>query len=141
MNLFDTNVLLYAMDANSPHHQPSREAIESALTGPQGVAFAWLAVVGFLRLSTKKGILAAPLSVEQALGVLDEWLAHPNARLLHPGERHADLLARLLLSVGTGGNLTNDAHLAALAIEHGAKMVSYDNDFKRFSGLQFQLLS
>ena len=69
-----------------------------------------------------------------------DWLAAPAVTLLHPGEQHLPLLARLLIGAGTAGNLTNDAHLAALAIEHGATLVSFDRDFARFAGLSFELL-
>lgn len=141
MKLIDTNILLYAIDFDSPYHPQSRSCIEAAMASPQGMALAWLALVGFVRLSTKKGILKESLTVAQALRLVDEWLAHPNTHVLQPGERHADIFARLLLDVGTTGNLTNDAHLAALAIEHHAEVATFDRDFQRFSGLQFQLLT
>lgn len=80
--------------------------------------------------------LPRPLSVEDALGVVDRWLGQPRAQAVHPGERHAEILGRLLESAGTGGNLTTDAHLAALAIEHGATILSFDRDFARFDGVR-----
>lgn len=140
MKLADTNVLLYAMNFDSPHNQQSLQWIEETLAQPPGMALAWNSIVGFIRMSTRKGLLPSPLPVEQALAVVDDWLAHPNTHIVQPGERHADLLARLLLSVGTAGNLTNDAHLAAIAIEHNVEMVSFDRDFQRFPGLKFHLL-
>lgn len=81
------------------------------------------------------------MPVDQALGVVDEWLSHPRVRILQPGPRHAGILGRLLVAAGTAGNLTNDAHLAALAIEHNAEVGTFDRDFKRFAGLRFQLLA
>ena len=141
MKLVDTNVLLYAVDADSPHHKQSLTWIEETLSAGPGMAMAWIAIVGFVRLSTRRGILRMPLSVVQSLASVDDWLCHPNAHILHPGQRHADLFARLLLAAGTAGNLTNDAHLAALAIEHDAEICTFDRDFKRFSGLKFQLIS
>jgi uncharacterized protein len=141
MKLADTNIFIYAVDEDSPHHEASKNWIESTLGSDDGLALAWLALAGFVRLSTKNGILRKSLTVADALGLVDDWLAHPNTRVLHPGERHADIFSRLLLVAGTGGNLTNDAHLAALAIEHHAELASFDRDFKRFSGLQFQLLT
>ena len=76
-----------------------------------------------------------------ALGLMDSWLSHPRARILQPTERHADILARLLLAAGTAGTLTNDAHLAALAIEHNATLGTFDKDFKRFPNIRFDLLT
>jgi uncharacterized protein len=141
MKLADTNILVYAADADSPHHVTSRDWIELTLSNPSGMGLAWLSVIGFIRLATHPRISKTPRSVPQALGYVHEWLAHPNAHILQPTARHADILARLLLTVGTAGNLTNDAHLAALAIEHHAEIVTFDRDFKRFSGLKFQLLT
>ena len=141
MRLPDTNVLLYAVNSRSPQHDVARRWIESAMVDPQGVGMAWLVLVGFLRLSTRTGILPQPLPVADALSVLDDWLSQPRVSVVAPGERHAGILGRLLLSAGTAGNLTNDAHLAALAIEHNAEVGSFDRDFKRFAGLRFQLLA
>ena len=75
------------------------------------------------------------------MAAVRDWLAAPGARVLHPTERHEPILSRLLLGAGTGGNLTTDAHLAALAIEHGATLGSFDRDFERFAGLDFEALS
>ena len=94
-------------------------------------------MTGFLRLSTRRGIFAHPLSAEDALAFMDEWLAHPHVNLLLPGERHAALLGRLLIGAGRGGNLVSHAHLAAIAIEHGAILGSFETAFERFAGLHF----
>lgn len=141
MKLADTNILLYAVDRDGVHYDGAKRWIENTLNSESGLALAWLALVGFVRLATRQGILKVPLTVAQALTVQDEWLLHPRVKILQPGQRHADIFARLLLTVGTAGNLTNDAHLAALAIEHHAEMVSFDRDFKRFPGLKFHHLS
>jgi toxin-antitoxin system PIN domain toxin len=95
--------------------------------------------VGFLRLSTRRGIFPRPLSVEDAVRVIAHWLGHPRAQVAHPGERHAEILGRLLKPAGTAGNLTTDAHLAALAVEHGATVLSFDRDFARFAGARWTL--
>lgn len=105
------------------------------------MGFAWVALLGFVRLATRRGIFPKPLAVEDALSVVRAWIEEPRASLLHPTERHSLLLARLLIPAGTGGNLTTDAHLAALAIEHGATLGSFDRDFERFSGLAFEALT
>jgi len=141
MKLADTNILLYAVDRDGVHYDTAKSWIEDTLNSASCLALAWLALVGFVRLATRPGILKIPLTVAEALSVQDEWLAHPHVKIIQPGQRHADIFARLLLTVGSAGNLTNDAHLAALAIEHHAEMVSFDRDFKRFAGLKFLHLS
>lgn len=140
MKLPDVNVLLYATNAASPAHEHARDWLTSAIDAAEGVGFAWIALVGFLRLSTKRGIFETPLRVEEAIATANDWFAAPRVRLLEPAERHWSLLSRLLIGAGTAGNLTNDAHLASIAIEHGATLVSYDRDFERFAGLDFELL-
>jgi toxin-antitoxin system PIN domain toxin len=100
-----------------------------------------MALLGFLRLCTRTGIFAKPLGIDHALAVVDVWLSQPNASILHPTDRHAGVLGRLLLGAGAAGNLVSDAHLAALAIEHGADLGTFDRDFARFAGLRLQLLN
>ncbi|GMV45583.1 MAG: ribonuclease VapC37 [Pseudomonadota bacterium] len=140
MKLVDTNVLLHAVNADSPEHAVARACLEEGLSEHAGIGFAWLALIGFVRLATRRGILARPLAAEDALAVVDDWLAAANARLLEATPRHWPILRRLLVGAGSAGNLANDVHLAALAIEHGAVLVSFDRDFERFSGLRFELL-
>lgn len=99
-----------------------------------------MALLGFIRLSTRRGIFPKPLAVEDAVSLVQTWLSHERASVLHPSERHLSILARFLVGAQTAGNLTTDAHLAALAIEHGATLGSFDADFERFSGLRFDAL-
>lgn len=140
MILPDVNVLLYAVNTGAPKHQEARVALEDAYAaGP--VAMPWPVLLGFLRLSTRTGILPRPLTVEQGLAVMQAWLAHPATVQLNPGPHHAAILARLLLAAGVGGPLVSDAHLAALAIEHQATLMTYDRDFRRFAGLNATLLN
>ncbi|MFV0679402.1 type II toxin-antitoxin system VapC family toxin [Ottowia sp.] len=141
MKLPDTNLLLYATNPLSPHHEMARALLDAAVREPNGVGLAWLPLIGFVRLSTMARVMENPLSVADALADVQGWLDHPNARLLQPGVRHMDILARLLLEAGTAGNLTSDAHIAAIAIEHGAEVITFDKDFARFTGLRYQLLS
>lgn len=140
MKLVDTNVLLFAVNADAREHAVARAALEDGLSDDAGVGFAWLALVGFIRLATRSGILARPLGAEDAFGVVDDWLGAPHARVLEATPRHWPILRRLLLGAGMAGSLSNDAHLAALAIEHGATLVSFDHDFERFAGLRFERL-
>lgn len=140
MKLPDLNVLLHAVNTAGPGHPVARDWLVRAFNEPAGVGLSWTALLGFIRLSTMRGILAKPMGVEDALAVVRDWLAAPGARVLHPTERHEPILSRLLIGAGTGGNLTTDAHLAALAIEHGATLASFDRDFARFAGLDFEPL-
>jgi len=141
MKLPDTNVLLYAVNRSAPQQPAAVRWLGEAFDGEAGVALSWVALLGFIRIATRQGILPQPLSIESAFQVVDQWLSHPMARVVHPGARHAALLGRFLLGAGSAGNLTNDAHLAALAIEHGATLGSFDRDFTRFAGLDFVLLA
>lgn len=140
MKLPDTNVLLYAVDAQAAQHGKAVAWLEAAYASPNGVGFAWLALIAFIRLTTRQGILPKPLSVDEALGLVRDWLAHSRARILQPTDAHERVFGDLLRAVGKAGNLTNDAHLAALAIEHGATLASFDRDFDRFDGLDFERL-
>jgi len=137
MKLVDANVLLYASNASIRQHDNSRRWLDSSLSGGATVGFAWLALTAFIRISTRSGVLPSPLSVDQAMTSVHGWLAQPAARVLTPTARHAFVLRDLLSHVGTGGNLVNDAHLAALAIEHRAEIISYDTDFGRFPGVRW----
>ena len=140
MKLPDVNVLLYAANEASAEHQEARSWLESAFNDAGGVGLAWVALLGFIRLSTRRGIFPKPLTVEDAISVVQTWLTHERATVLHPSDRHVSILARLLVGAQAAGNLTTDAHLAALAIEHGATLASFDADFERFSGLRFEAL-
>lgn len=137
MRLLDLNLLVYAMDASSPRHEPARNWLDETLSGAATVAFAWHVLVGFIRLSTRSAVFARPLTVDESLDVVDGWLQQPCVTVVHPTERHAGVLRGLLAPLGAAGNLTSDAHLAALAIEHGAQLCSTDVDFSRFSGVQW----
>jgi len=119
VKLLDTNLLVYAYDRGSPHHEQARAWLESSLGARETVAFTWQTLLGFLRLTTSARIMAHPRPAAEVLDLIDDWLALPISTLLHPTRRHTPVL-RDLLARGTAGNLVPDAHLAALAIEHGA---------------------
>lgn len=137
MKLPDANLLLYAVDHASPHHDLARGWLEKRLSGSETIAFAWAGLLAFVRLSTQARVFSSPLTVDQALDLVDSWLAQPCATVIHPTDRHSALLRELLGPLGTAGNLTTDAHLAALALEHGAELCSADADFSRFPGLRW----
>ena len=141
MILPDVNVLVHAVNVGVAQHATARAALQHAFENDQ-VALAWAAMLGFLRLTTRPGILARPLPVEAALDMLRRWSAHPSALVIQPTTDHASVLSRLLLGLGQGqgGNIVSDAHLAALAIEHGATLLTFDRDFDRFTGLKVKRL-
>lgn len=136
MILVDANVLIYAVDADSPHHRFARRWLESAFSGTTPVGLAWIVILAFLRLTTRPGILRKPLPPEQAMAFVGEWLALPFVEAVGPGAGHWHILRKLLADSGTAGNLTSDAHLAAMALERGASICSNDRDFERFPGIE-----
>jgi uncharacterized protein len=137
MRLVDANVLLYAVNSASEHHEASRNWLDNALSGSDIVGFAWVPLLAFARLTTKHGLFPTPMNPDDAMAQIRDWCAAPSAVMVNPTARHADVLSGLISGVGTGGNLVNDAHLAALAIEHRARIVTYDNDFGRFDGVRW----
>lgn len=140
MKLPDVNVLVHAGNPQAAQHQLARAWLTEAGNGREALALTWIVLLGFIRLSTRAGIYARPLPVVQAMNSVRDWLAAPAAVLVQPGPLHLDILASLLTRAGTAGNLTTDAHIAAVAVEHGATVVSFDRDFGRFDGLQFEQL-
>ncbi|MFN0313819.1 MAG: type II toxin-antitoxin system VapC family toxin, partial [Burkholderiales bacterium] len=135
MILLDANLLIYAIDADSPHHKPARRWLEKTLSSGTRVGLPWIVVLAFVRITTRSGILRHPLAIAQAAGFIDDWLAQPYVTFIGPSDGHWPILKNLLVAGGAAGNLTSDAHLAALAIEHGYEIASSDNDFRRFTGV------
>ncbi|HEU0103317.1 MAG TPA: type II toxin-antitoxin system VapC family toxin [Mycobacteriales bacterium] len=137
MKLVDLNLLIYAVDTSSPRHEQARPWLEAVLSGRETVALPWVVLLGFLRLSTRSAVFASPLTADEALDVVEGWLDQPVVTIVHAGSRHLAVLRELLLAFGTAGNVVTDAHLAALAIEHGAELCSADADFSRFPGVRW----
>lgn len=135
MILVDANVLLYAVNEDADLHEASHGWFEAALNGREPIGFSWPVLLAFLRLSTKVGLFPDPLTVDIATAHVEAWLAQQPSMVIEPTSRHLQVLAGLLKQTGTGGNLVSDAHLAALAVEHAATVVTYDNDFGRFPGV------
>ena len=138
MKLVDVNVLLYAVNRKAPLHGIVRPWWEAALSDEEPVALAWIVLLGFLRLATNARVFPEPLTPEQAMERVGAWVNHPKTRLVKETEEHWRILKELLDETGTAGNLTTDAHLAALAISHGATLVSCDADFGRFPHLRWE---
>lgn len=136
MWLVDANVLIYSANEDAPQHRQCRGWIDTALQNPEPVGFAWIALLAFLRIVTNPSTLPNPLTVAEATAQVKAWLTAPSALIVEPTSRHADVLAGLLGESGTAGNLVSDAHLAALAVEHSATIVTFDRDFGRFAGVR-----
>jgi|SRR5271157_96496 len=137
MIVVDANLLLYAHDAGSVHHQAARQWLENTLSGDEPVGFAWVALLAFLRVGTNPRLRKDAPTIEEAAAIVAGWLARPTITLLNPGERHWQILRDMMTKGQARGPLVTDAHLAALAIEHGAALATTDRDFARFPGLKF----
>jgi toxin-antitoxin system PIN domain toxin len=135
--IVDANVLLYAVDEGSPFHQPSKTWLERALNGPVRIGLPWNSLCAFVRISTHPRASANPLAVSEAWQFVEEWLQAEPAWIPVPTARHAQVFQELLMKGDLRGNLVTDAHLAALAIEHGVGVCSVDSDFARFPKLEW----
>ena len=122
----------------SPQHEKARQWWTECLQGNEGVALAWVVILGFVRIATHPKVFASPMPVEGALGRVEEWLALPHVYLVHPSASHFQTWAGLLNQLGTAADLTTDAHIAALAIERGLVLHTTDADFSRFQGLKWK---
>jgi len=137
MILCDANLLLYAYDSSSPSHDRSRRWLEASLSGQQPFGLAWSTLLAFLRITTNPRAVQSPLSLADASAIVSSWLQVPSVVVPSPGPRHWEILQEVLRAAQARGPLVRDAHLAALAIEHGAELASADRDFARFEGLRF----
>jgi toxin-antitoxin system PIN domain toxin len=134
----DVNLLVYAYNRQAPRHVQARRWWESTVNGSVPVGIPWAVSCGFIRIMTHSAVLDPPLPVERAVGLVCSWFEWPVVQVLDPGPRHLEILSRLLAALGVGGNLTTDAHLAAIAIEHQCEIHSNDTDFGRFPGLRWR---
>lgn len=135
--LVDANVLLYAIDEDSPFHAVARDWLEAALNGTRRVGIPWSTISAFARIATHPRALHSPLTPIEAWGYIDEWLDAPAAWVPGPGHGHRQIFGRLLRDLDLRANLVSDAALAALCIEHGLQMVSADSDFARFTEIDW----
>ena len=136
MILVDANLLIYAYDSSCRSHQQALAWLEEILSGAEPVCLAWQTVLAFLRIGTHPRIFSRPMLLDEAVRHVDSWFRQPATRLVQPTERHWPILSRLLPDAQARGPLVMDAHLAALAIEHGATLCTTDRDFSRFPGLR-----
>lgn len=138
MKVVDLNVLIYATDSTSANHAVARTWLDHAMSSTETIGIPTQVAVGFVRLTTSARVMTDPLDVTTSVSILNGWLRRPNVTTPAPTARHYDLIGDLLEPLGTAGNLVTDAHLAALSIEHGAELCSFDHDFGRFSGVLWE---
>lgn len=134
----DINLLLYAHNEAAPYHASARKWWSNCLNNSEPVALPWIVSLGFIRLTTHPRVLTDPLSPEQAIDYVSSWMVRPNVLVIEPGKTFHTHFFGYLKALGTGGNLTTDAYLAALAVEHQAELHSNDTDFYRFNGLRWR---
>lgn len=138
MILPDVNLPIHAYNRDSAQHALAEKWWEQALDGQFGpIGLTWVTILGFIRIVTSRSVLERPLHVEDAVEIARTWLQQDAVHIVTPGEQHAVMLFRLLTELGTAGNLTTDAHLAALALEYRAQVAGTDTDFARFHGLRW----
>ena len=138
MILVDANLLLYAEDSRSPHHSRARSWWDGHLSGVDPVGLCWLVINAFIRIGTNPRVFEHPLSLDQAISRVQSWIGQPCTRLIHPTERHWVVFQEMLTAGQASANLVPDAHLAALALEHGCELYSSDSDFSRFPRLKWR---
>ena len=138
MILIDANILLYAEDSLSPHHNRAREWWDARLSGNEPVYLCWMVLAAFIRIGTNRRVFKNPLTLDDAVKRVESWLDQPCTRVIYPTRNHWTILKEMLLQGKARANLVTDAHLAALAIEHGCELNSTDADFSRFPGLRWK---
>lgn len=136
MIIVDANLLIYAYTATSQQHAAAKAWLEPALSGSESVGLPWSSVHAFLRITTQSSLFENPFTMEEALEIVEEWLAQPQVTMVVPGRRYQEIFLGLVRDGQVRGNLVMDAHLAALTIEQAATLVSTDRDFLRFPSLR-----
>jgi len=131
--LVDANILLFAVDSSSVFHARAHRWLTDQLNGPRRVAFPWLSLSAFVRISTHSRASANPLTPAQAWQHVEDWLSCDTAWIPNPTEQHSRVFGGLITKYELRGNLVTDGHLATLAIEHGLTLYSADTDFARFT--------
>lgn len=136
MILPDVNLLLYAYNLDAPEHKPASAWLRSMFEGDEQLCLSWHTILGFLRISTSLRIFPNPYSAGEALQIVSDMIENPNTIILRPDTGHIQIFKRLVREAGISGARLMDAHVAALAIEHGAKVATVDRDFRLFDGLK-----
>jgi toxin-antitoxin system PIN domain toxin len=131
--IVDANLLLYSIDATSAHFERTHDWLVNRLNGDERVGLPWPSLTAFLRIATHPRASARPLTPDRAWSFVEAWLRAGPAWIPQPTDRHGSILGALLRKYRIGGNLIPDAHLTALAVEHGVAIASADTDFARFT--------
>jgi toxin-antitoxin system PIN domain toxin len=134
----DANILLYAEDSLNPLNRRARKWWDARLSGSESVCLCWIVLSAFIRIGTSPRVFEHPLSLEQAISRVQSWLDQPCTRIIRPTQNHFTIFKQMLLEGQAVANLVTDAHLAALAIEHGCELASTDSDFSRFPKLKWK---
>jgi toxin-antitoxin system PIN domain toxin len=134
--LCDANLLLYAYNVDAAGHAKAKVWLEGELSSPSLFCFSWQTITAFIRISTNHRAFPRPLSIGEAVTIVSSWLNRPQCRVLAETEQYWAIFAEVLAKEKAVGHLVMDAHLAALAVEHGATLATTDRDFARFSGLR-----
>lgn len=132
----DINLLLYSTFSSYPQHASAKAWWDGVLSSTNSVRIGHVVILGFLRIATNARVFSTPLTIEQAVQVVDAWLDQPNVELIAPAVAHWDNFKTMLASGAVGGNLTTDAHIAALASDYGLVIYSNDTDFARFPNIK-----
>lgn len=137
MIVLDANILLYAYDSNSPHHQKARAWIEQTFSSGESIGLPWQTIAAFLRISTNPKLAGRRFTAGEAMETVYAWLEQPNVRPVEPGDDHWLLFRQMIIEGQASGALLTDAELAALTIEYGGVLHTTDRDFARFPGLRW----
>jgi len=140
VTLADVNVLVYAFRHDAAHHATSRAWLDGVVAGNSRFAVSKLALAAFVRIVTNRRSYPRPTPATDAFAFCDNLLSQPHCEALEPGERHWDIFQQLCIETDTSGSMTTDAWYAALAIEWGCELVSFDRDFLKFPGLKSTIL-
>ena len=132
----DANLLIYAYNENAKQHERAKQWLERKLSSPELFGLSWQVITAFLRISTNPRAFPLPFTLKEAIEIVEDWLAQPQVKILLPTEKHWKIFSNLIVEGQTNGAMMMDAHLAALAIEHGATLATTDRDFVRFSKLK-----
>lgn len=138
MIVVDANLLSYSYDSDSPYHKKSRAWVEKIFSDVEPVGLPWQTVCAFLRVVTNRRLPGSRFTVEQAVQIVEEWLAQPNVRIIVAGDEHWSLLKRMMIEGQASGPLVSDAELVALTAEYGGVLYTADRDFARFPGLRWK---
>jgi toxin-antitoxin system PIN domain toxin len=138
MMLVDANILLYAEDQLSPQHELAKEWWDEQLSGSYPVCLCWTVISAFIRIASNSRVFENPLSAKEATARVQGWFEQPCVRLIQTTGRHWEIFQQMLNDGQALGNLVTDAHLAALAIQHGCELISTDADFARFPRVKWR---